>query len=178
MKVYSNLMNNNSKINASEVAYKDSNNKIYTLKEILEKKSAMTISSNTTQSLSANTSATISLPNLVASVGNKLSHINNCIVIGSGVNHVKVCGNVQGNTNSRAWFTIMHTNSNDTQLDKQDSLGFSGSDYYHSWAFPEKLIEVSEGDKLYITGEGKSSVTLNASISNLYATYLTVEVID
>ena len=39
MKVYSNLINNNSKINASEIAYKDSDNNIDTLDNILSNKS-------------------------------------------------------------------------------------------------------------------------------------------
>ncbi|MBQ6498070.1 MAG: hypothetical protein IJI58_05090 [Bacilli bacterium] len=39
MKVYSNLMNNNSKINASVIAYKDSDNNIDTLDNILSNKS-------------------------------------------------------------------------------------------------------------------------------------------
>lgn len=39
MKVYSDLMNNNSKINASEIAYKDSNNNVDTLNNILSNKS-------------------------------------------------------------------------------------------------------------------------------------------
>ena len=39
MKVLSNLMGNNSKINASEIAYKDSNNNVDTLDNILSNKS-------------------------------------------------------------------------------------------------------------------------------------------
>lgn len=130
------------------------------------------ITNNITISTAGNNN--ISLNNTIARVGDKLSLSNGKIVIGSGVNHVKVSGKGQmniitGNGDGKNFYVDHNTTeiiSSLNTLVRQYALNVSRG-------FGDYLISVSQGDTI--------SYRIYAGVGdtvNNYGNYITVEVVD
>lgn len=106
--------------------------------------------------------------------GNKLTMGSNGVVVGSGVNHVRVAGQIyfyQGTINKRAGVAIIKNDSNHVQTNKN----FYIPSNYTQWTITPIIIPVEAGDVIKINYNGTSGDIISANKSG---TFLCVEVID
>lgn len=105
-------------------------------------------------------------------VGNKLSLENGKIVIGSGVNHIKVSANVY-------YFANVTTGRKGLYCTKNTSTAIQSSqkieEPYCSFGFAEGYISVQEGDTIGLSSRGTANDEIYCGESS---TWITVEVID
>lgn len=107
-------------------------------------------------------------------IGNKLSvNSSGGIVIGAGINYIKVSSNVSYNTVASAnakWNTIFKNTSAiypcPTYANNRVTIGNSGG-----------LISVTQGDVIYLKVQGSATDVIRGGASNRY-TCLTVEVVS
>lgn len=130
----------------------------------------------TQQTIEANVETKISLSN-PAVIGNKLSLVNNGIVIGSGVSWVRVSANVGGqnsSANSGKIYACIKRND-EAQFEKYSDTNTAQYEY-QSFEFAPFILSVNEGDviAMYVTSPVKWVV--NSSYDKM--TSLMVEVIE
>lgn len=107
-------------------------------------------------------------------IGNKLSvNSSGGIVIGAGINYIKVSSNVSYNTVASAnakWNTIFKNTSAiypcPTYANNRVTIGNNGG-----------LISVTQGDVIYLKVQGSATDVIRGGVSNKY-TCLTVEVVS
>ena len=85
-------------------------------------------------------------------VGNKLTYSNDSIIIGDGVSAVKVNALINSGGASRTGDYAMEIRKISNGVDTWVASSYeSGTHYYFPSSIPDKLIDVSPGDVLYIT---------------------------
>ena len=134
-------------------------------------------------SLSSENAICFPFNKIMYSIGNKLTFdsTNNCIVVGTGVNHIKVSGAIMQKCTDPdlcgGYITKNGFDSNAGVTMAFTYLPVTNQMFYIGIA--DKIISVSEGDKIYLVdyvNRGGINVTLISY--NGRSTYLTVEVID
>lgn len=99
-------------------------------------------------------------------VGNKLNIVNNNIVIGAGVNKIKVSAKVLIDE-QQLTTSFIYIGLNNNIINRGDGYGI-----YNTITLTDKLLNVSQGDVINV------SVTSGTNATVYEDTYITVEVID
>ncbi len=168
MKVYSNLMGNNSKINASEIAHKDSSNNIYTLEKILNVNNSYANASYIGSAISGSDSAFSSFDTF-SSNGN-LTPTSSGITIGAGIRYVMVSGGMLlQNTVASYNLAYCGITKNSVQIEQfytelRNSNGVQGF-----ISLPTTIIPVKKGDIIAIFGNGDSRTNIRRAYLNVKA---------
>jgi microcystin-dependent protein len=104
--------------------------------------------------------------NELAKVGNKLNIVNNNIVIGVGVNKIKVSAKVLIDE-QQLTTSFIYIGLNNNIINRGDGYGI-----YNTITLTDKLLNVSQGDVINV------SVTSGTNATVYEDTYITVEVVD
>lgn len=118
---------------------------------------------------------------LKTSVGNKLTVSNNGILIGSGVNHVKVSGKVELDVGNITMSRFIRIAKGNNIVDDNNSISWCANDCRANTStfltLPEVIAPVNSGDIINLFYYVKSGDKI-AGHSTMLRTYLTVEVVD
>lgn len=135
-----------------------------------------------TASLEQNTSISITrawiynkipLDNEITNIGEKLTLSNNIVKIGTGVNHIKISGNIFARGIQGDLIGDIEKNSIETI-----SIGYARTattGQLIQVVFSPKIINVQENDEISLNIGSSATGTLE---TNAVGTYLTVEVVD
>lgn len=135
-------------------------------------KSIITVSLNNVNVQLSNTTGTLPFNYVYTVKGDKLSLIDNKIVIGSGVTKVKVSAHVWAKSSNRVWFKLKRNTTVIASMIGNDSCGYNTLDV------ATKYITAGEGETISIDYVNDTVVTMNQGSGNANETYLTVEVVE
>lgn len=115
---------------------------------------------------------------LYKSTGDKLSMSDNGVLIGSGVSKVLVSATLQAQWNSPTSNDfLIYIMKNDTLMIRVNGQKADTS-ISNSTTLPPILMEVDEGDIIYLYYQGSSSSSVIYGASSYLATSMTVEVVE
>lgn len=146
---------------------------ITNLQNQVNDKNIMTAYLSQNQVISTTTSTKVTLNTVKEQTGSKLTLQNNSIVIGAGINHILVTGQLMISAHTTDGLRRMYIYKNSTQVAR--SLKNISANY-ETLNISSFLIPVAENDTISLYSDNATgSTTINGSSND---TYLTVEAID
>ena len=144
-------------------------------------RSIITVGLNSDTTYSTN-GTTIPLTKILSEIGNELSldTTNNAVRIGAGVSKILVSGTITQEATGAGLYGG-NINKNATNLASAVNIGFnyaSTSNQMFKTTFHPVLVDVAEGDLIYLTSYTHSSTVVTIKAYDGRSTNITVEVVE